>query len=636
MGIMRATGGPGGEAKDLSSYIERIPELVDRPVVLDAAIRAALGSPGTSLAAQRERAARLKARFPEQQTEIERTLWLNRIFDAPARPSERRDDEPPPPALGPPLADGSRRYALREPIGSGVNGRVYLAEDRLLSGEGASARVAVKLLRKGSALNGERARAEARRMRLVEHANVVRVSDTGSTPDGRSFIVQEYIDGRNLGLWLEARGPSLRFREIVRIIAEVADGVQAIHAAGLVHHDLKPQNVLIGSDGSVKVVDFGSASWQGRSAGSRQASPGPGTLAFMAPERVRLLDSAPMPSSDVFSLGAMLHWALTRTPVAGESTPSAIAVIADRSAEFERLDERLRRAGVDRDLRLVIERAVSTRIEDRHPSAGALAQDLRAWLARKPIAWTKPGVVHRSGLLVRRRPLALAACAAIAASLGVAAHSARTAHLRDLVAQENAHQVEIEKEKFATATEYKQKAKQALMRLLASFNAAKQHNLASEVLTSLWIVEYAQGPLILNDPTELDAIWAKRVEVLEARRDELIDAGLGDSVGARMLEPSLGLWYLRAGRESDALALLDTAVPAWERWCSAGDPMLEQLRALRAVAIVRLARGGGDAVPSEAEVGEAQRLLLAYRPEVATEKPIASLVNEALSADRAR
>lgn len=634
LAITRTANGPSGTTKDLSSYLERMHTLADRPVVLDAAIRAALGSPHCPHDVQQQRAEGLKARFPDHRTEIDRTLWLNRMFD-PAVTCARSDDaveDPVPEQVGPEMPDGSRRYALIEPIGSGANGCVYLAEDRLLSSEGAPARVAVKLLKNTRGELGNRALSEARRMRLVEHPNVVRVTDAGCTPDGRAYVVQEYVEGKNLGDWLGSRAGSGRTRAIVRIMAEVAEGVQAVHAAGLVHHDLKPQNILVGTDGSIKVADFGSSTWNG--AGVGRASPGPGTLAFMAPELMRVLDAAPMPSSDVFSLGAMLHWALTARPVAGENSASAIAALADRSGEFPRLEERLRLAGMARDLRLVIQRAASVRFEARHPSALAFGRDLRAWLARKPIAWTKPGVPHRAALLLRRRPLALAAGLAIAASLGFAAFSAREAQIQSVSARESEHAAELERQKLETEIAWKQKAGRSLRRLLSSFGAAKQQGLAAEVLTSLWILEWSHGPLLLDDPDTLHEIWQSRITVLERRRETLMLEGGVDAVEARIIEPSLALWYLRDNRPADAHALLEGSLPAWESLCAENDPWLGQIRALHAIATLRLStsntpgRRAPEGVPDES----AAEFLAGFIESsvTTTEQPILDLARETL------
>ncbi len=634
LGILRSARAPGGATKDFSSYLDRLSLLADRPVVLDAALSSALGSPHLPESAQRERAEVLKARYPEYAVEIERTLWLNRMFD----PHEARDGtadgdgaEPDAPrSLGPAMPDGNGRYEIEREIGRGSNGRVLLARDRLLSiGDDAPAFVAVKLIRRGLAGDGP-AEAEARRMRLVEHRNVVRVSDVGQTDDGCSFIVQEFIRGSNLQDFIAEQHPSVR--TIVGMIAQVADGVQAIHAAGLVHHDLKPQNILVGEDGTIRVADFGSSAWQ-RVKGAGRASPGAGTLAFMAPEMLRMLDVAPMPCSDVFSLGAILFWAITGRPVAGDNPGEALRSLTAASEELDGIDDRLRRARIDRDLRRIIRRAVAVRLEARYPSAGAFAQDLRTWLARKPIAWTRPTPARRIGLLVQRRPWTLAACGVIAASLMLAGTAARSASRQAAAARASEQAAEIERARYETEIEWKQKTASSLRRLLSRFGAIKKQGLQAEVLTSLWVLEWSHGPMLLDNPEMLDQIWGSRIEVLERKREELLADGAHSSFEARLLEPSLALWYTRAGRTADAIGLLDESMPVWESMCAPDDPWLAQMRTIHAAAEVRHALKNDPArgVSSES-IRDAIDLLERYAasPPGSAEKAVVALARETL------
>ncbi len=641
LGILRSARAPGGKTKDFSSYLDRLSLLADRPVVLDAAISSALGSPHLPESEQRERAEMLKARYPEYAVEIDRTLWLNRMFDAhesrrgarettdntPGDAGADGSGAPAPDSVGPVLPDGSRRYEIEREIGRGSNGCVYLARDRLLSSEeGTPALVAVKIIRPGRS-SGAPAESEARRMRLVEHRNVVRVSDVGRTDNGCSYIVQEYVRGSNLGQVIDKQ--RLSVRSIVKLIADVADGVQAIHAAGLVHHDLKPQNILVGEDSTVRVTDFGSSTWQW-SRGAGRASTGAGTLAFMAPEMLRMLDVAPMPCSDVFSLGAVLFWAITGRPVAGDNPAEALRSLADAGDELDGVARRLRRAGVDRDLRLIIRRAVSVKLDARHPSAGAFAHDLRAWLARKPIAWTKPGPARRARLLVKRRPWTLAACGLIAVSLGAAGAAARSASRHAAAARASEYAAEIERAKYETEVEWKKKTAGSLRRLLTKFATVKKHGLRAEVLTSLWILEWSHGPMLLDNPEMLNQIWDARIGVLEKERAALLaDGGNRAPIEARLLEPSLAMWYIRAGRSADAIRLLDESIPAWASICAPDDPWMHQLDVLRAAASVRLALDNNASAESVRDEIELLKKC-SSSPEMHVESAVVRLARETL------
>jgi eukaryotic-like serine/threonine-protein kinase len=198
---------------------------------------------------------------------------------------DRGDDLPSVSKLG--------RYEIVELIGRGAMGSVYSARDPLLERE-----VALKVLhtRDGGSLD------EARALARLSHANVVAVYDVGED-DGRVYIAMERVAGTTLGAWL-ARAPR-DWRAITAAFLHAARGLAAAHAAGVVHGDFKPDNVLVREDGSVVVTDFGLARMQGaRVSGELLA----GTPAYMAPEQ---LHGAPAtPASDQFAFATALYEAL--------------------------------------------------------------------------------------------------------------------------------------------------------------------------------------------------------------------------------------------------------------------------------------------------------------------------------------
>jgi len=227
------------------------------------------------------------------------------------------DLEPGAPPLPPGTAVG--RYVVVECIGAGGMGVVYLARDPELG-----RRVALKLVRADGASSPSssgRARLlrEAQAMAQLSHPNVITVHDVGTFSDG-VFLAMELIEGGTLADWF--RGKERSWREVVDILRRAGDGLAAAHAAGFVHRDFKPDNVLVGDDGRVRVTDFGLA----RSAEARDASglaetrPADllasmtrtgtllGTPAYMAPEQ---LAGAPADvRSDVFSFCATFYEAL--------------------------------------------------------------------------------------------------------------------------------------------------------------------------------------------------------------------------------------------------------------------------------------------------------------------------------------
>jgi hypothetical protein len=418
-----------------------------------------------------------------------------------------------------------------------------------------------------------------------------------------AFIVQEYVDGETLEAWLGDRAGALRGsasgrRRVARLIAELADGVQALHAAGLAHRDLSPRNVMVDAQGQVRLTDFGSVDREtagaGVDGGRGDDGSGGGTLAFLAPERLLDPVGGPLPASDVFSLGAMLFWALTGRSVYGSNAADAIAVCTDPARRIPGVQKALSEAGVGRDLRAIVARAASFGFGDRHDTASALAGDLRRWLGHRPIAWTRPGLGRRFGLLVRRRPMVTAGAAVLLVAVGVAANASLEAERRGDEAREQAHAAALAAQKLETEREWKQKTAQSLGRLLKSFASAKQQGLEAEVLTSLWILEWSHGPTLLDDPAALAPIWDRRIATLEGLRARTAGE-TGGTVASRLIEPSLGLWHLRAGDAEAALAVLGPGLDYWSGVCAPDDPWLLNLEVLAAAARVELASGAADA-----------------------------------------
>ena len=211
----------------------------------------------------------------------------------------------------------ANRYRLGRRIGSGAMGVVWEAYDELLYRT-----VAVKqlLVQPGQ---GEQEAEEAKRRAMregriaarLQHPNAVAVYDVVDEGDGMPWLVMEYVPSRSLSAVLEDRG-SLHPKEVARIGMHVASALAAAHAAGIVHRDVKPGNVLLGEDGTVKITDFGIS----RAVGDATVTATgvlAGTPAYLAPEIAKGQD--PSTSSDVFSLGATLYAAVEGVPPFGVS-----------------------------------------------------------------------------------------------------------------------------------------------------------------------------------------------------------------------------------------------------------------------------------------------------------------------------
>ena len=264
------------------------------------------------------------------------------------------------------------RYAVEELVGSGGMSSVFRARDRLLERN-----VALKILHEHFGADDdsvERFRREARAAAQLSHPNIVTVIDRGEAA-GRQFIVFEYVDGRTLKDLVEERGP-LPIREAVELAIGIARGLAFAHQHGLVHRDVKPQNVLLNGDGKPKVTDFGIARLLDVE-GVTQTGAVLGTSHYIAPEQAsgRPVDA----QTDVYSLGAVLYEVLTgEVPFEGEN----FVTVAMRHVHEPAPSVLERRPDCPLRLAAAVERALAKDPADRFPSMDAFAAELEAILAR--------------------------------------------------------------------------------------------------------------------------------------------------------------------------------------------------------------------------------------------------------------
>jgi eukaryotic-like serine/threonine-protein kinase len=222
------------------------------------------------------------------------------------------------------------RFRLVRPVGTGGMGAVWLAQDEVLARNVAVKEiVALPGFPPGHADVWARTVREARTCARLTHPNVVRVYDVLFTA-GRPWIVMEFVVGRSLFEAVRRDGP-LPPQEVTRIGLAVLDGLDAAHRAGVLHRDVKPHNVLLADDGRILLGDFGVAVFDAGSVGWHDAmdevvlgSPG-----YVAPERVS--EGASTVKTDLWSLGATLHWMLEGHPPADETTqrPGVLAEVID-------------------------------------------------------------------------------------------------------------------------------------------------------------------------------------------------------------------------------------------------------------------------------------------------------------------
>jgi serine/threonine protein kinase len=307
---------------------------------------------------------------------LKATFWI----DHPRDPVDGESDPPPP---GGRLLAG--RYRLDERIALGGFAEVWRAFDTELHRT-----VAVKIPKASRIAMNDAFMAEARRVARLRHPSIAPVHDVGTDGDS-CFIVSEFMDGGSLADRI-ASGP-LAPAQALRWIAQIADALDFAHRSGVVHRDVKPANILLNHHGDAMLADFGIAQSATKSGAF---APSIGTLRYMAPEQ---LTGGPVgPTADIYSLGIVLHEAITgKTPHAG-AEPFAIRseVMADRDLAVA--------SSLPRRIATICRRAIRRDPRERHATAAQFAADLRQ-------ATSATAPPHRN-----RRLLATASAAVVVAA----------------------------------------------------------------------------------------------------------------------------------------------------------------------------------------------------------------------------
>jgi eukaryotic-like serine/threonine-protein kinase len=442
--------------------------------------------------------------------------------------------EPRPPEAAFTLATGTLigRYVVVDRVGAGGMGTVYAAYDTQLA-----RRVAIKVLRAEASMVDAQARLlrEAQAMARLTHPNVLTVHDVGTFGNG-VFIAMEFIDGQNLRAWLREGHP---WREALAALKESGRGLAAAHAAGIVHRDFKPENVLIGRDGRVVVADFGIARALGPSASGDGSLPGNGsgppsgpppavsgepgsvaeartgeslqpvsapletpltetgamigTVGYMAPERA--FEGRDDARTDQFSFGVTLYRALYgQPPFVYSGLQSYLKALLD--------PPRPPPAGtqVPSWIHDVVRRALSYDASERFGSM----TDLLAALERDPTR--------------RRRAWVLGACAVVLAGVGGAA----TVHHQRVVRDECRAGERIIADSFNPAVRANVEA------TLRGVHVAQASDIAARTMRVLdqWSSDWAQAHREALEATRLRgeqsvAVMTDRVACLEAAREEM-------------------------------------------------------------------------------------------------------------------
>ncbi len=366
-------------------------------------------------------------------------------------------------------------YRLIKVLGEGGFGVVYMAEQS----RPIQRQVAVKILKRGvdSQQAAERFRAEIQALALMKHPNIAQVFDAGETPDGRPYLVMEYVPGTPITQFCDRE--RLTVRERCGLFLELCDAVQHAHQKGFIHRDLKPSNVLVyGGEGNpvVKVIDFGGV----RAANPEEGNPAfqtregfiLGTLGYMSPEQTGFDRRAVDTRSDIYSLGILLYELLVgeipfeRKQLESAAWLEALRIIREKdppcpSAQLEarretaeqvarsrHADKRSLLRQIRRDLEWITLRAIEKEPERRYASVSEFAADLRRYLGHEPVLAGPPSAIYRIGKFARRHRLGVTAGMVVVAAIlaggivaGIGLERARKAERDALREAESARRV---------------------------------------------------------------------------------------------------------------------------------------------------------------------------------------------------
>ncbi len=489
--------------------------------------------------------------------------------------------EPPPREARQDLVDTvvAGRYRIRQEIGEGGMGTVYFAEQL----HPVRRRVALKLIKRGMDSKNVLARFEQERqaLALMEHPNIARVLDAGTTDDGRPFFVMELVKGVPITDYCDARRLDIPAR--LALFRQVCQAVQHAHQKGIIHRDLKPSNILVEShdDRPVpKIIDFGLAK---ATSGMKLTEHSlftafggvAGTPMYMAPEQANFNALDIDTRADIYALGVVLYELLTgSTPITRDSvqraaldemlrvireveppTPSSristsetlASLAATRGVEPGRLSRLMRG-----DLDWVVMKALSKERERRYASAVGLADDLERFLNHEPVSAGPPTAAYRLRKFVRRNRVQVSAAALVLLALVVGVIGT-TLGLREARRQEQIAIREAAEKEQARLAEAEQRRAAEEQRHAAEKRLAQVSKM-NDILGSVFRDLDPKNAAKEGKP--LSAVLGERLDRATA---EIEGEATGDPLTVAKMQMTLGRSQVGLGYPDRAMALFTKA-----------------------------------------------------------------------------
>jgi serine/threonine protein kinase len=427
----------------------------------------------------------------------------------------------------------------------------------------------------------ERFRAERQILARLEHPNIARMLDGGTTPEGVSYFAMEYVDGVPIDEYATSHGLNVHRR--IGLFLQVCDAVEYAHQNLTVHRDLKPSNILVTAEGSVRLLDFGIAKVLDALDTSKTSTAlGPATPGFCSPEQ--WLGEPVTTRTDVYSLGLILYCLLTgsnprssdaKTPAAlhreicEEETPApSVTALANGDKALAR--------ELRSDLDTIVQVATHKKPERRYGSAAALGEDLRRYLDSMPIRARANSTIYRAQRFMRRHwlPLVGAATVLIALIGGIVStrYQAQRAERRFQQVRKLANRllvdVQSEIRNLASSTKAQQVVIETGIEYLdglakeAGDDPALQLELANGYL-EVAEMSYSNVQLSLSNREQAKTYYQRAKSIVDGL-DPDTRSGLAGATVTSQTYQSMGIFLCHTGNESEALPLFRHAIEVAE------------------------------------------------------------------------